>query len=251
MAPTTPPTLEDSQELPPEQPPTNTLGPTLDSLTTAEISQDCQDIVSEILQEAVMCSENGTHGQTGPQTSCVSAACSLGGVSTPQDITLALSNLVSSNARYRRKTYYNCGQCQAVLRNTTACHCGNSIDFPANLFKKCRTKSLAFFTKLENTSNQTTTSTPKTQVSLHRWARYILSAHGVMFTGLLTTASGLSHKTTCSCFLAQPSDKPTLETENDESLALNISGSLYHSQEVGKYPKITTIKPINSALTPA
>ena len=250
MAPITPPTLEDSQE-PPPKPPAQPQGPALDTLSTAEIEQDCQDVILEIMLEVVQCSEDGSHGPTGPQTSCESATCILGGVSTPQDITLALSNLVSSNSRYSRKTYYNCGSCQAVLCNTTACHCGNSIDFPANLFKQSWTKSLAFFTKLENTSNQTTTSTPKTQVSLHRWARYILSAHGVMFTGLLTTASGLSHKTTCSCFLAQPSDKPTLETENDESLALNISGSLYHSQEVGKYPKVTTIKPINSALTPA
>ena len=101
MAPTTPPTLEDNQE-PPEQLPAQTLGPTLDSLTTAEISQDCQDI---IVQEVVECSEN----------------------------------LVSSNARYRRKTYYNCGSCQAVLRNTTACHCGNSIDFPANLSRQLTT----------------------------------------------------------------------------------------------------------------
>ena len=147
MATSPPPTLEDTKEPPPEQPPTQSLGPTLDSLTTDEISQDCKDI------------------------------------------TLALSNLVSTNARYRRKSYYNCGQCQAVLRNTTSCHCGNSIDFPANLFKKCWTKSLAFFTKLEITSNPTTTTTPKTQVSLHRWARYILSAHGVMFTGLLTNAT--------------------------------------------------------------
>ena len=237
MATSPPPTLEDTKEPPPEQPPTQTLGPTLDSLTTEEISQDCKDIISDILQEVVECSESGVHGPTGPQTSCVSATCSLGGVTPPQDITLALSNLVSTNARYRRKSYYNCGQCQAVLRNTTSCHCGNSIDFPANLFKKCWTKSLAFFTKLEITSNPTTTTTPKTQVSLHRWARYILSAHGVMFTGLLTNATGLSNKTTCSCFQAQESDKPTLETENDESLALNISGSLYHSHEVGKFPK--------------
>ena len=249
MAPITPPTLEDSQE-PPPKPPAQPQGPALDTLTTAEIEQDCQDIILEIMLEVVQCSEDGSHGPTGPQTSCESATCSLGGVSTPQDITLALSNLVSSNSRYRRKTYYNCGSCQAILRNTTACHCGSSVDFPAILFKKCWTKALAFFTKLEKTSNQTAKSTPTTQVSLHKWARYILSSHGVMFAGLLTTASGLSHRTTCSCFLAPPPDKPTLETENDETLALNISGSLYHDQEVGKNSKVT-IKPVSSPITSA
>ena len=53
MAPTTPPTLDNTQEPPPEQPPAQTLGPALDSLTTAEISQDRQDIILEILQEVV------------------------------------------------------------------------------------------------------------------------------------------------------------------------------------------------------
>ena len=143
MAPSTPPTLEDTKEPPADQPPSQSLDPTLDSLTAEEISQDCKDILTDILQEVVVCSEAGVHGPNGPQTSCVSATCSLGGVSPPQNITLALANLVSTNARYRRKSYYNCGQCQTVLRNTTSCHCGNSIDFPANLFKKCWTNLMS------------------------------------------------------------------------------------------------------------
>ena len=235
---TPPPTnLEDTQEPPADQPPTQSLGPTLDSLTAEQLSQDCKDILADILQEVVVCSEAGVHGPNGPETSCVSATCSLGGVSPPQDITLALANLVSNNQRYRRKCYFNCGQCTAVIRNTTSCHCGHKIDFPTILFKKCFTKSLAFFSKLEVTSNHTTTDSPKNHVSLHRWARYLLSSHGVMFTGLLDNATGLSNRTSCSCFQAQEPDKSMLETEQDESLALNVSGSLFHSHEVGKLPK--------------
>ena len=119
MATPPPPTLEDTKEPPAEQPPTQSLGPTLDSLTVEEISQDCKDILTDILQVVVVCSEAGVNGPNGPQTSCVSATCSLGVVSPPQDIKLALANLVSTNARYRRKSYFNCGQCTAVIRNTT------------------------------------------------------------------------------------------------------------------------------------
>ena len=237
MSPINPPTLEDSQE-PPPKPPAQPKGPALDTLTTAEVEQDCQDIVLEILAEVVQCSEDGSHGPTGPQTRCESATCSLGGVSTPQDITLALSNLVSSNSRYKRKTYFNCGSCQSILRNTTACHCGSSQDFPAILFKKCWKKALGFFTKLEKTSTKTITPTPPTQVSLHKWARYILTSHGVMFAGLLSSTSGMSHRTTCSCFLASPPVTPTLENENEDTLALDTSGSLFLDQEVGTTPRL-------------
>ena len=121
MSPVNTATFEDSQESPPK-PPAQPKVPALDTLTTAQVEQDSSDIVLEILTEVVPCSEDGSHGPTGPQTSCESATCSLGGVSTPQDITLALSNLVSSNSRYKRKTYFNCGSCQSILRNTTACH---------------------------------------------------------------------------------------------------------------------------------
>ena len=236
MSPVNPPTLEDSQESPPK-PPAQPKGPALDTLTSAQIEQDCSDLVLEILSEVVQCSEDGSHGPTGPQTSCVSATCSLGGVSTPQDITLALSNLVSSNSRYKRKTYFNCGSCQAILRNTTACHCGSSQDFPAILFKKAWKKALGIFTKLEKTSTKTITPTTPTQVSLHKWARYILTCHGVMFAGLLSSTSGMTHRTTCSCFMDSPPVTPTLEIETEETLALDTSGSLFLEQEVGTTPK--------------
>ena len=238
MSPVNPPTLEDSQESPPK-PPAQPKGPALDTLTTAQVEQDCSDIVLEILTEVVQCSEDGSHGPTGPQTSCESTTCSLGGVSTPQDITLALSNLVSSNSRYKRKTYFNCGSCQAILRNTTACHCGSSQDFPAILFKKAWRKALGIFTKLENTSTNTITPTTPTQVSLHKWARVILTCHGVMFAGLLSSTTGMTHRTTCSCFMSTLPVSPTLEIETEETLALDTSGSLYIDKEVGNNSKVT------------
>ena len=103
MAPVTPPSLEDNSG-----PPAKTQCQPLESLTSAQIVQDYSEILLGIISEAVTCSEEGTHGPTGAVTSCVSATCSLGGVSPPQDLALALSNLVSSNSRYKRKTLFNC-----------------------------------------------------------------------------------------------------------------------------------------------
>ena len=54
--------MEDSQEPPPKLP-AQLKGPTLDSLTNAEISQDCQDIVLEIVLEVV---ESVRTGPTAP-----------------------------------------------------------------------------------------------------------------------------------------------------------------------------------------
>ena len=155
MAPVTPPTLEDSPGSP-----AKSQGQALETLTSAQIEQDCSVLVLEIISEvtSVTCSEDGTHGPTG----CVSATCSLGGVSPPQDLALALSNLVSSNSRYKSKTVFKCGACRAILRNTTGCPCGSAQDFPALLFKRAWKKSLGIFSKLENTSTNTNTSTPPT-----------------------------------------------------------------------------------------
>ena len=153
MAPVTPPSLEDNFG-----PPAKSQGQPLESLTSAQIEQDCSEILLGIISQAVTCSEEGTHGPTGALTSCVSATCSLGGVSPPQDLALALSNLVSSNSRYKRKTLFNCGVCKAIIRNTTACPCSSAQDFSALLFKRAWKKSLAIFRKLENTSTNTITS---------------------------------------------------------------------------------------------
>ena len=100
MASPPPTNLEDTQDLPADKPTTKSLGPSLDSLTPEQLTQDCQDILGDILQEVVVCSEAGVHGPNWPETSCVSKTCSLGGVSPPQDISLVLANLVSNNQLY-------------------------------------------------------------------------------------------------------------------------------------------------------
>ena len=115
MSPVIPP-LEDHSG-----PPAKSQGQPLESLTSSQIEQDCSEILLGIIYQVVTCSEDGTHGPTGALTSCDSATCSLGGVDPPQDLALALSNLVSSNSRYKRKTLFNCGACEAIIRNTTIC----------------------------------------------------------------------------------------------------------------------------------
>ena len=237
MASVTPPSLEDNSG-----PPAKSQGQPLESLTSAQIEQDCSEILLGIISEAVTCSEEGTHGPTGALTSCVSATCSLGGVSPPQDLALALSNLVSSNSPYKRKTLFICGACKAIIRNTTACPCGSAKDFPALLFKRK-------VGKLENTSTNTITSPPPTQVSLHKWARVILTSHGVMFAGLLTSATGMVNLTTCSCFTTTPPVSTSLEIETEETLALDTSGSLFLDKEVGTNSKKKNNKSPCSALT--
>ena len=60
MAPVTPPTLEDNSG-----PPAKSQGQPLETLTSAQIKQDCSEILLDIISEAVTCSEEGTHGPTG------------------------------------------------------------------------------------------------------------------------------------------------------------------------------------------
>ena len=62
MAPVTPPSLEDNSG-----PPAKSQGQPLESLTSAQIEQDCSEILLGIISEAVTCSEEGTHahGPTG------------------------------------------------------------------------------------------------------------------------------------------------------------------------------------------
>ena len=71
-------------------------------------------------------------------------------------------------------------------------------------------------------------------VSLHVWARIILSHHGVVFAGILSNTAGLSHKTACSCFTSNPvtTDSPTHEYEDEDQIVLDTSGNLFDEQEV-------------------
>ena len=227
MAPVIPP-LEDHSG-----PPAKSQGLPLESLTSSQIEQDCSEILAGIISQVVTCSEEGTHGPTLALTSCESATCSLGGVDPPADLALALSTLVSKNCRYVRKTLFNCGGCEAIIRNTSFCPCGTAQEFPSLLFKRTWKKSLSMFRKLGKISLNTTSTSPPTLVSLHQWARVILSRHGVVFAGLLTSTTGMVNLTTCNCFTTAPPVSPSHEIEEDDNIVLDTSGSLYLDKEVG------------------
>ena len=69
-----------------------------------------------------------------------------------------------------------------------------------------------------------------------------------MFAGLLSSTTGMTHRTTCSCFMSTPPVSPTLEIETEETLALDTSGSLYLAKEVGNNSKSDN-KSLSSAIT--
>ena len=180
----------------------------------------------------VSCSEEGSHGPTIGLTSCESATCSLGGVDPPADLALAISTLVSRNSRYVRKTMFNCGGCGTILKNTSYCACGTAQEFPSLLFKRTWKKSLALFTQLGKTSQNKIRTSPPTLVSLHQWARIILSHHGVVFAGLLSNTAGLANITSCTCFTTVAPVSPSHENDDEDKLVLDTSGSLFLEHEV-------------------
>ena len=194
---------------------------------------DCQDIVGEILTQVVVCFELGVHGLNGPETTCMSATCSLGGINPTSDISAALAELVSTNQRYRRKSLFNCSKCSIKLSNSTSCKCGQPRDFPKILFRKTFAKAMSFFTKLEALSKNSPTNSPKTHVSIHRWAGYLMSSHSISYTGLLINASGITKRLSCTCFQAEEPNRAMLETDQGDSVAHNVSGSIFNSREVG------------------
>ena len=83
------------------------------------------------LSNVVGCDEAGSQGPTIGLTSCESATCSLSGIDPPVDLALAISSLVSKNARYIRKTMFNCAGSARILKNTSYCVCGLQEEFPA------------------------------------------------------------------------------------------------------------------------
>ena len=107
-----------------DKPATQNQGPTLASLSQEQLTMDCQDVVDDILTQVVVCSELGVHGLNGPETTCMSATCSLGGINPTSDISAALAELVSNNHHYRRKSLFNCSKCSIKLSNSTSCKCG-------------------------------------------------------------------------------------------------------------------------------
>ena len=150
-----------------------------------------------------------------------------------QDLALALGKLVSSNIRYVRKTLFNCGGCEAIIRNTSFCPCGTAQEFPALLFKRTWKKSFSILRKLEKISLNTIQTSPPTPVSLHYWARVILTRHGVVFSCLLSSTTGMVNLTTCNCFATAPPESTTHEIEEDDNIVLDTSGSLFLDKEVG------------------
>ena len=125
MVPVTPP--ESDPTGPPTKPTVNQ-GIALEDLSHSQNEQLCSQIMKDILINVVSCSEDGSHGPTIGQTSCESATCSLGGIDPPADLALAISSLVRRrNARYVRKTLYNCLGCGIILKNTSFCVCGARI----------------------------------------------------------------------------------------------------------------------------
>ena len=145
MVPVTPP---ESDPTGPPTKPSIIQGIALEALSHSQNEQLCSQIMEDILSNVVSCSEDGSHGPTIGLTSCESATCSLGGIDPPADLALAISTLVSRNARYVRKTMYNCAGCGTILKNTSFCVCGTPQEFPSLLFKRTWKKSLAFFTQL-------------------------------------------------------------------------------------------------------
>ena len=178
-----------------------TTGTPLSTLTPAQLHSDCSEIVDSMLTQALTCSEKGVHG-LGEDTSCLSPTCSLGGLDPINDLSGAISELVSQNSRFRRKAMFNCPKCLTVIINTTHCVCGAQIEFPRVLFRKSYSKCMSLLTKVNTLAKSRPADSARTIVTVHRWASYILKAHSVGYAGLLSKASGIQKIVTCNCFVA-------------------------------------------------
>ena len=205
-------------------------GITLASLSQQQLTTDCEEVEDSMLTQVVVCSELGVHG-LGPDTTCLSATCTLGGVSPTSDLSAALAELVSCNVRFRRKVLFNCSKCSQILSNATSCGCGTPTDFPKIIFRKTFAKAMSFLTKLEALTKTRPNSTPKSHVSIHRWASYLMTCHTVPYTGLLINASGINKIVSCSCFQAALPIRAKLETVQGDTAAPTVSGT--KNSEVG------------------
>ena len=181
-------------------------GIALSALTPAQLHSTCSQIVENMLSQALKCSEDGVHGM-GEDTSCLSPTCSLGGLDPLGDICSAVSELVSQNSRFKRKTNFNCPKCLTVLTNTSHCKCGAVIEFPRVLFRKSYSRCMTILTKVNSLAKDRPADSARTIVTVHRWASYILQAHSIGYAGLLTNASSVHKLVTCNCY------GPTLATD--------------------------------------
>ena len=157
--------------------------------------------------QALSCSENGIHG-LGEDTSCLSPTCSLGGLDPLSDISCAISDLVSQNPRFKRKSMFNCHSCLNVITNSSHCKCGARHEFPRVLFRKTYSKCVSVLAKINILAKARPANSDRTIVTVHRWASYILRAHSVNYAGLLTNASTVHTTVTCNCHGAQTRTVP-------------------------------------------
>ena len=107
----------------------------------------------------------------------------------------------------------------------------NSQDFPKIIFRKTFAKAMSFLTKLEALTTTCPNSTPKSHVSINRWASYLMTSHNVAYTGLLINASGINKSVSCSCFQAALPIRAKLETVQGDTAAPTVSGT--RNSEVG------------------
>ena len=185
----------------------------LSALTTAELASTCSQLVESLLSQVVLCSERGEHG-LGESTSCSSITCTLGGGAPLEDLSSAVALLVSENQRFVRRTHFNCPKCKSNLCHTSHCPCGESINLPQTLFRKAFARSMSILGKTQMIAKSRPAPTTRTAVTLHRWASYILLAHGVGYMGLLTDATSVHMNIACPCFGVQPAQIDLLKGIN-------------------------------------
>ena len=60
-----------------------------------------------------------------------------------------------------------------------------------------------------------------------------MSSHSIPYTGLLINASGINKRVTCTCFQAEEPNRAMLETDQGDTVAINVAGSIYSGLKVG------------------
>lgn len=175
----------------------------LAALTTAELTSNCSQLLESLLSQVVLCSEQGEHG-LGETTTCRSVTCNLGGGAPLEDISLAVATLVSENIRFLRRVRINCAKCKSIICNTSKCPCGARFNLSQTIFRKTFARGMSILGQTNIIAKTRPAPTTRTAVTLHRWASYILLAHGVGYMGLISDATSVQLKISCSCFGIQP-----------------------------------------------
>ena len=172
-------------------------------LTTAELTSNCSQLLESLLSQVVLCSEQGEHG-LGESTTCRSVTCNLGGGAPLEDISLAVATLVSENIRFLKRVRINCAKCKTIICNTSQCPCGARFNLSQTIFRKTFARGMNILGQTNIIAKTRPAPTTRTAVTLHRWASYILLAHGVGYMGLISDATSVQLKISCSCFGIQP-----------------------------------------------